>query len=276
MTTQRFERLFAALKAKNEGAFVPFVNLFDPNEDLSLEILETLIAAGADALELGIPFSDPSADGPVIMVSANRALDAGSTTAKCLAIVKRLRERHPDVPMSIMLYANLVYAPGQEKFFAMCEEAGVDVVLIPDLPVEMREMDQSFDMAAANHGIGLVSIAPPNARPEQLALIAHVSKGYVYLLSRPGITGENNPAHKPAEALIEGLEKAGAAPGLLGFGVSKPEHVRAALASGAAGVIVGSAIVRIINEHFEEPEVMKEKITEYVRGMKAATLPPAK
>ena len=239
MTTQRFERLFAALKAKNEGAFVPFVNLYDPNEDLSLEILETLIAAGADALELGIPFSDPSADGPV----------------------------------SIMLYANLVYAPGQEKFFAVCEEAGVDVVLIPDLPVEMREMDQSFDMAAANHGIGLVSIAPPNARPEQLALIAHVSKGYVYLLSRPGITGENNPAHKPAEAVIEGLEKAGAAPGLLGFGVSKPEHVRAALASGAAGVIVGSAIVRIINEHFEEPEVMKEKITEYVRGMKAATLP---
>lgn len=270
MTTQRFARMFAALKDKNEGAFVPFVNLCDPNENESLKILETLVAAGADALELGIPFSDPMADGPVIMVSAKRAIDAGSTTGRCMAVIERFRARHPDVPVSLMVYANLVYAPGVENFFAMCARAGVDVVLIPDLPESMREVDRSFDDAAQAHGVGLVSIAPPKASEALLHQIARSSQGYVYLLSRPGITGETNPAHMPAEQVIEGLAQAGAAPGLLGFGVSSPEHVRAALQAGAAGVIVGSAIVRMINEHFEDPALLKEKLTEYVRSMKSA------
>ena len=271
MTTQRFEKMFAALKEKNEGAFVAFVNLCDPTEEMSLEILETLTAAGVDALELGIPFSDPCADGPVIMQSAKRALDAGAGTAKCMNVIEKFRDRHPDMPISIMIYANLVFAPGIENFFAMCAASGVDTVLIPDLPLEMREMDPSFDNAAKAHGIGLVAIAPPNARRDHLPILARASAGYVYLLSRPGITGANNPAHMPAEELIDALKKANAAPGLLGFGVSTCEPVRHALQCGASGVIVGSAIVRIINEYLDEPETMKAQITDYVRTMKAAT-----
>ena len=219
MTTQRFEKMFAALKEKNEGAFVAFVNLCDPTEEMSLEILETLAAAGVDALELGIPFSDPCADGPVIMQSAKRALDAGAGTAKCMNVIEKFRDRHPDMPVSIMIYANLVFA----------------------------------------------------ARRDHLPILARASAGYVYLLSRPGITGANNPAHMPAEEIIEALKKANAAPGLLGFGVSTCEHVRHALQCGAAGVIVGSAIVRIINEYLNEPETMLAQITDYVRTMKAAT-----
>ena len=115
--TDRFSRLFDALNARREGAFVPFVNLCDPDEETSLAILNTLADAGADALELGIPFSDPSADGPVIELSAQRALANGATPARCLAVLKRFRETHPDIPVSLMLYINLVYAPGMETFF---------------------------------------------------------------------------------------------------------------------------------------------------------------
>ncbi len=271
MTTQRFARMFENLKARNEGAFVAFVNVCDPSEEESLAIFETLVASGVDALELGIPFSDPCADGPVIMESAKRAIAAGATTEKCMKVIKAFRERHPEVPVSLMIYTNLVCAPGVENFFAMCRDAGVDAVLMPDLPLEMRAIDHSFDMAADAHGVGLVAIAPPNARKELLAQLSHASAGYVYLLSRPGITGENNPAHMPAEAVIEGLAEHHAAPGLLGFGVSTPQHVKDALACGASGVIVGSAIVRIINANIGNNARMHEEIAAYVSEMKAAT-----
>lgn len=269
-TNHRFADLFESLKAKNEGAFVPFVNVCDPTPETSLAILESLIEAGADALELGIPFSDPCADGPVIAASAHRALCNGASPAKCLDVIKEFRAKHPTVPVSIMLYINLVFAPTPDKFFQACAESGVDAVLIPDLPVSMREMDKTFDEAAAKHGVELIAIVPPATEDDQLVRIAKYAKGYTYLLSRPGITGADKEAGMPLTQSVEKLEANGAAPGILGFGVSKPEHVRHAMEHGAAGVVVGSAIVRIINEHIDDTATMLSEIKKYVSEMKAA------
>ena len=156
--SDRFAARFAVLAQKKEGAFVPFVNLCDPTPEISSQILEALAAGGADALELGIPFSDPCADGPVIEASAQRALAAGSTTAKCLGIIKAFRAKHPDIPVSLMLYVNLVTAPGVENFFAAAKDAGVDAVLIPDVPISMREAEPEWDAAAKAHGIHLPGV----------------------------------------------------------------------------------------------------------------------
>lgn len=274
MTTKisdRFEKRFAELSAKGEGAFVPFVNLCDPDSDTSEAVIEALVAGGADALELGIPFSDPCADGPVIQASAGRALAAGSTTEKCLAVLSRVRTRHPDLPMSLMLYINLVMAPGIENFFKKAAAAGADAVLIPDLPISMRKAEPEWDRAAAQAGINLIAIAPPKADGEILKSIAAVSTGYVYLLSRAGITGTDKVAERPKVEEIEALRSAGSAPLLLGFGISEPAHVRSAIEAGADGAISGSAVVKIIDQNLADKSKMLQELTAFAATMKAAT-----
>ncbi len=270
-STDRFTARFAALRARGEGAFVPFVNLCDPDPETSARVVEALVKGGADALELGIPFSDPCADGPVIEASAGRALAAGSTTAKCLAVVKGLRDRHPDLPISLMLYVNLTVAPGLAKFLADAKAAGVDAVLIPDVPVSMREAEPEWDETARAAGIDLIAIAPPASSPELLEKIARLSKGYVYLLSRVGITGTDRAAEMPHLEEVKALRAAGSAPLLLGFGISTPEHVRAALRSGADGAIAGSAVTKVIARNLGDTPRMLEELREFVRSMKAAT-----
>ena len=246
--TDRFANLFNALKAQKDGALVPFVNLCDPTPEKSLEILETLTEAGADAFELGIPFSDPSADGPVICLSSKRALANGSDTQKCLQVVQQYRAKHPDMPISLMIYINLAYAPGLDHFFAQCHEAGVDAVLIPDIPSSMRARESEWDTAARAHDVQLISLVPPNADADKIRRISQHSEGYIYLMSRSGVTGTDRAAGMPTHHVVELMKDAGAPPALLGFGISKPEHVAEAMAHGVDGVIVGSAYVRIINE----------------------------
>lgn len=133
---ERYETLFAQLKARREGAFVPFVTLGDPNPEQSLKIIDTLIEAGADALELGIPFSDPLADGPTIQDATLRAFAAGVTPAQCFEMLTAIRQKHPTIPIGLLMYANLVFSPGIDEFYAACERAGVDSVLVADVPVE--------------------------------------------------------------------------------------------------------------------------------------------
>lgn len=268
---KRFERLFKRLQAAQEGAFVPFVNLCDPTPQTSLAVIEALIAGGADALELGIPFSDPCADGPVVEASAGRALAAGSTTEKCLALVRSIRDAHPELPISLMLYVNLAIAPGLDRFMTMAADAGADAVLLPDLPLIMREREAQWEDAARAAGIDLIAIAPPKARPEVLERVAHHSGGYVYLLSRAGVTGADRSAEVPQMEELEVLRQAGAAPRLLGFGVSTPQHVQTALAAGADGVIVGSAVVRFIEANLGDTEKMLAELRNYAATMKAAT-----
>lgn len=264
----RYQAMFKKLEAADQGAFVPFVTLGDPNPEQSLAIIDALVAGGADALELGFPFSDPVADGPTIQKAAIRALQSGTKIATCFEMLAKVRERHPELPIGLLVYANLVASSGVERFYERCAAAGVDSVLIADVPA--RE-SASFIHAAKAQGIEPIFIAPPDANAERLQRIAELSEGYVYLLSRAGVTGAETGMQRPATAVIDALKAANSAPPLLGFGIAKPEHVQAALAAGAAGAISGSAVVNIIAEHLAAPEQMLAELKRFVTTMKAAT-----
>ena len=235
----RYAALFDRLGAKGESAFGAFLMLGDPDLETSLGMVDSVISAGADMIEVGIPFSDPVADGPVIQAASQRALAAGVRTPDCFALIARVRQRHPDVPIGILTYANLVVARGKERFFAEAAVAGADSLLVADLPAFEAE---PWAEVMSGAGVAPVLIAASNTPPETLRRIARLSAGYTYCVARAGITGTHaEAAFDPA--LIAALKEVGAPPPVFGFGISAPGHVRAALAAGAAGVICGSAIV---------------------------------
>ncbi|RTR24698.1 tryptophan synthase subunit alpha [Deinococcus radiophilus] len=264
----RYETMFAALKGKGEGAFVPFVTLGDPNIEASERIVRALLDTGADALELGLPFSDPVADGPTIQAANIRALAAGAGLSAGLNLIRRVREDYPDVPVGLLVYANLPESFGLPEFYGGVAAVGVDSVLVADVP--LRE-GARFAAAAQAAGVQPLFIAPPDASQERLAEIAQASQGYVYLLARAGVTGTEGGTARPAGHVIRTLKEAGAPPTLLGFGIAEPEHVRAALDAGADGAISGSAVVRLIEEHLEDEAAMLAALGNFVRRMKAAT-----
>ena len=264
----RYQQTFAALAAKNEGAFVPFVTIGDPNREQSMAIIETLIAAGADALELGIPFSDPVADGPTIQKATSRALNVGINPDICFEMLTEIRAKHPQIPIGLLLYANLVYGNGTDKFMAKAAAAGVDSLLIADVPVQYG---QQFKEAGDKVGIESIYIAPPNTDDATLQLVAEQGSGYTYLLSRAGVTGTETKAGMPIGPLLDKLKSFNAAPCLLGFGISSPEQVKQAIAAGAAGAISGSAIVNIIEKNLDNNTKMLKELAEFVTPMKAAT-----
>jgi tryptophan synthase alpha chain len=263
----RYEKIFAELKSQGKGAFVPFVVIGDPTPDDSLAIIRALVESGADALELGIPFSDPIADGPVIQASAVRALETGTTPEKCFNIVAKVRGRYSEIPIGLLVYANLVVANRQTNFYARAAESGVDSVLIADVPVFEAE---PFVSCASEHGIQQIFIAPPNADDALLERVAELTKGYTYVAARPGVTGAGEDFRDQGK-IFEKLKSFGAPPCLLGFGISKPEHVRAAIDAGASGAISGSAVVRIVEENKDDLETLLAKLFDFVRAMKAAT-----
>ena len=240
-----------------EGAFGAFLMLGDPDPQTSARLLDGVIAGGADMIEVGIPFSDPVADGPVIQAAAQRALAAGIRVGDCFDLIRSLRERNSDVPIGILTYANIVAArPG---FMRDAAEAGADSLLIADVPA-LEAGPFALEMSEA--GIEPVLIAAANTPVSTLRRIASVSKAYTYCVSRAGITGTHAGGQFDA-GLIDRLSTAGAPPPVFGFGISKPEHMRAALAAGAKGVICGSAIV--------EKVALGEDITLLIRSLKAAT-----
>ncbi|MFH8134657.1 tryptophan synthase subunit alpha [Pantoea osteomyelitidis] len=265
---ERYDQLFKRLSAKKEGAFVPFVTLGDPTPALSLQIIDALVAGGADALELGIPFSDPLADGPTIQNATLRAFAAGTTTAHCFEILAAVREKYPDLPIGLLMYANLVFSKGIDNFYAQCAAVGVDSVLVADVPVEESA---PFRQAAMRHDIAPIFICPPNADDDLLREIASHGRGYTYLLSRAGVTGSEKRASLPLQHLIAKLQEYHAAPPLQGFGISEPGQVKEAIAAGAAGAISGSAIVKIIEQHHNQPETMLAELSAFVSQLKAGT-----
>ena len=261
----RYETMFARLVAAGEGAFGAFVMLGDPDLEASAAILDALVEGGADMLEVGIPFSDPIADGPVIQAAAVRALAESVTPAQCFALLADFRRRHADIPVGILTYANLVLARGREAFYTAAAEAGVDSVLVADAP--MMEAPP-FVEAARGAGVAPVLIAAPNTPEPVLEEIAAAGEGYTYCVARAGVTGANEEVQFAHGLLFENLERLGAAPPVLGFGISRPEHVRQALEAGAAGVISGSAIVRLIAE---DPAGATASVKDFTASMKAAT-----
>ncbi len=264
----RYATMFAQLSEQNAGAFVPFVMVGDPDIDTSEQIITQLIESGADALELGIPYSDPIADGPTIQKAAIRALESKVTPAACFELLSRIRERFPDIPIGLLLYSNLVLAKGVDAFYEQAAAAGVDSILIADVPI--REAKRFIDIANA-HNIKQIIIAPPNASDATMQSIGDLSAGYTYLLGRAGVTGAETAATMPAASLIEKLNSVNAAPALLGFGISNPEQVKHAIESGAAGAISGSATVNIIAEHLDDTPAMLKALGTFVSEMKAAT-----
>ncbi|MCM2679487.1 tryptophan synthase subunit alpha [Echinimonas agarilytica] len=266
--SNRYEDMFKRLNAKNQGAFVPFVTIGDPNPELSLDIIRTLVTSGADAIELGIPFSDPLADGPTIQGATIRALDSGTTPKVCFDIIEKIRAEFPELPIGLLMYANLVFARGIDSFYQQCAQAGVDSVLVADVPIEMSA---PFADAAKANNVDAIFIAPPNADDAAMAELARLGSGYTYLLSRAGVTGAETEAGMPITALLDRLKQYDAPPPLLGFGISRPEQVKEAIESGAAGAIAGSSVVKVIEHNVDDGKALLENMAQYISSMKAAT-----
>ena len=251
----RYAAMFDRLGS--EGAFGAFLMLGDPDLESSARLLDAVVEGGADMVEVGIPFSDPVADGPVIQAAAQRALAAGVRVSDCIKLIARFRARHPDVPVGILTYANIVMA--RAGLIREAAEAGADSLLIADVPaLEAERFARDMDQA----GIEPVLIAAANTPDAALTRIARLSKAYTYCVSRLGITGTHAGGRFDSH-LIDRLSDAGAAPPIFGFGISKPEHVRAALETGAKGVICGSAIVDLAASGGD--------VAALVRSLKAAT-----
>lgn len=251
----RYATMFDRLGS--EGVFGAFLMLGDPDLETSARLLNEVVEAGADMVEVGIPFSDPVADGPVIQAAAQRALAAGVRVGDCFDLIASLRARNSQVPIGILTYANLVVArPG---FMSDAAAAGADSLLIADVPaLEARPFAEEM----ADAGIEPVLIAAANTPEATLSQIASLSKAYTYCVSRAGITGTHAGGQFDS-GLIERVKAAGAPPPVFGFGISRPEHVRAALAAGAKGVICGSAIVDLVSR--------REGVSDFVQSMKAFT-----
>lgn len=268
----RYDRMFRSLAARGEGAFVPFLMLGDPGPHASLAAAETLLAHGADALELGIPFSDPVADGPVVQRAAARALAAGMTPGACLDLVRSLRARHPHVPIGLLVYANLVVHLDPSGFYRAVAAAGADSVLVADVPgVESAP----FIEAAAAAGVEPVMIVPADADRETVRRVARDGRGYSYLLSRAGVTGADSAVRPPSAGLLAMLREEQAPPSLVGFGISTPAQVRAVVTAGAAGAISGSAVVALIERHAAAPRELADALAAFAREMKHATREPS-
>jgi tryptophan synthase alpha chain len=251
----RYAAMFDRLDG--EGAFGAFLMLGDPDLETSVALMDAVIDGGADMIEVGIPFSDPVADGPVIQAAAHRALAAGVRVGDCLDLIAALRRRHTDVPIGILTYANIAVA--RSGFIRDAAEAGADSLLIADVPaLEAEPFTREMEQA----GIEPVLIAAANTPDATLQRIAKLSKAYTYCVSRVGITGTHAGGQFDA-GLVERVKRAGAPPAVFGFGISRPEHVRAALDSGARGVICGSAIVDLVSRRGD--------VASFVQSLKAVT-----
>ena len=269
----RYEKLFSTLVSRNEGAFVPFIMLSDPDPDTALTIVRAAVAGGADALELGVPFSDPVADGPTIQASHIRALAGGATVDSALSQIREIRAEFPDLPIGMLIYGNVPFTRGLDTFYSEFQEAGADSILIPDIPV--RE-GAPFVAAADKAGIDPIFIAPAQASEQTLAGVAKYSKGYIYAISRDGVTGtEKESETQGLDEVVANVTRFGGAPILLGFGISTPQHVADAISAGAAGAITGSALTKIIDAHLDDngkpTPGLSDAVTAFVSDMKAAT-----
>lgn len=251
----RYATMFERLNG--HGAFGAFLMLGDPDLKTSAQLLDAVVEGGADMIEVGIPFSDPVADGPVIQAAACRALAAGVRVSDCLELLAGFRARHPAVPVGILTYANIVAA--RTGFMRDATEAGADSLLIADVPALEAERFTG-DMEQA--GIEPVLIVAANTPEPTLKRIASLSKAYTYCVSRAGITGTHAGGEFDA-GLVQRVKAVGAPPPVFGFGISRPEHVRRALSAGAKGVICGSAIVDLVSRRGD--------VASFVQSLKAVT-----
>lgn len=262
-------KAFQKAKADENGALIGYIMAGDPNPDATPKIADALIKGGVDILELGLPFSDPIADGPTIQAASVRALAAETTPVKVLEIAKQIRLSH-DVPVVIMTYYNPVFKMGIGKFCTTAKNCLVDGIIIPDLPVEEAA---DYKKAAVKAGLDTIFLAAPSTSNERLSKIVECSSGFLYLVSRFGVTGAQAVVSDFTIELVKRVLPftAGKVPLAVGFGVSKPEHVKCLIGAGADGVIVGSAFINIIQRHEDNMEAALKELQATAEALKAAT-----
>lgn len=264
------ENVFTNLKAQGNGALIGYITAGDPDPKYTPKITEALIKGGVDILELGLPFSDPIADGPTIQEASLRALNARTTPRTVLELAKQIRQNH-DVPVVIMTYFNPVFRMGLKKFFSTAKDCKVDGVIVPDLPVEEAD---DYRKAAAEFGVDTIFLAAPSTTDDRLRRIVDCSSGFLYLVSRFGVTGVKSAVQDSTIQLLKRVLPftRGRVPLAVGFGVSKPEHVKSIIGAGADGVIVGSAFVNVVSRNLLNSDEMLAEVEATARGLKQATL----
>jgi tryptophan synthase alpha chain len=263
-------KVFQKLKAQGNGALIGYVTAGDPEPQFTPRIAQALITGGVDILELGLPFSDPIADGPTIQAASLRALKARTTPKMVLEIAKEIRSKH-DVPVIIMTYYNPVFRMGLERFFALARECGVDGIIVPDLPVEEA---RAYRKAADDKGVDTIFLAAPSTTDERLRRIVACSSGFLYLVSHFGVTGVKANVEESTISLIKRVlsftkERI---PLAVGFGIFTPEQVTSIIQAGADGAIVGSVFINIVSNNLANREKMLAELEETAKKLKTATL----
>lgn len=246
---------------ENKKAFIPFITCGDPDLETTAKIVREAVANGADLIELGIPFSDPTAEGPVIQGANIRALKSGVTTDKVFDLVRELR-KDVTIPMVFMTYANVVFSYGGDKFISTCKEIGINGLILPDLPYEEKE---EFLPLCRKYGVDLISLIAPTSE-NRIAMIAKEADGFIYLVSSLGVTGTRSEINTDLKSIVEVIRQNSSVPCAIGFGISTPEQAKK-MADIADGAIVGSAIIKIIEQYGKDAP---RYVGEYVKSMKDA------
>ncbi|MDO5128039.1 MAG: tryptophan synthase subunit alpha [Eubacteriales bacterium] len=246
---------------KNGKAFIPFITCGDPDLETTAKVVRAAVANGADLIELGIPFSDPTAEGPVIQEASLRALNGGVTTDKIFELVKDLR-RDVKVPMVFMTYANVVFLYGAERFIATCKELSVDGLILPDLPFEEKD---EFLPLCKQYDVDLISLIAPTSE-NRIAMIAKEADGFIYIVSSLGVTGMRSEIKTDLASIVKVVRENTDVPCAIGFGISTPEQAKK-MADISDGAIVGSAIIKLIEEYGVDAP---EHVGAYVKSMKDA------
>lgn len=246
---------------ENKKAFIPFITCGDPDLETTAKIVREAVANGADLIELGIPFSDPTAEGPVIQGANIRALKGGVTTDKVFDLVRELR-KDVTIPMVFMTYANVVFSYGGDKFISTCKEIGINGLILPDLPYEEKE---EFLPLCRKYGVDLISLIAPTSE-NRIAMIAKEADGFIYLVSSLGVTGTRSEINTDLKSIVEVIRQNSSVPCAIGFGISTPEQAKK-MADIADGAIVGSAIIKIIEQYGKDAP---RYVGEYVKSMKDA------
>ena len=271
----RIDRRFAELKTEGRAALVTFLTAGDPDPETSLALVRALPAAGADVIELGMPFTDPMADGPAIQMSSQRALKAGQTLKKTLELVRAFRGSDDATPLVLMGYYNPIYVYGVDRFLRDAKSAGVDGLIIVDLP---PEEDEELCLPALKAGLNFIRLATPTTDDKRLPAVLANTSGFVYYVSITGITGAATPDARKVAAAVARIKRHTKLPVAVGFGVRTAEQA-AGIASGADGVVVGSALVSVLKGSLDPNNKATEKtvsgvvnlVAELARGVRGAS-----
>ena len=246
---------------ENGKAFIAFITCGDPDLETTKKVVLEACKNGADLIELGIPFSDPTAEGPVIQGANIRALAGGVTTDKVFDLVRELR-KETDTPFVFMTYANVVFSYGSEKFISLCKETGVDGIILPDLPFEEKE---EFSPVCDKYGVDLISLIAPTSE-NRISMIAKEAQGFIYIVSSLGVTGTRSEIKTDLDSIVKVIRENTDIPCAIGFGISTPEQA-AKMSAISDGAIVGSAIIKILEKYGKEAP---KYVGEHVKSMKEA------